>query len=117
MKKKWTVGEIQSLSIVTGDPFHYTGKWEKRFDPGMQAAKADWPMMQFLQNRKSNVIIHRSAKCKSCLISCFVYLNHCSICLIRYEQGQHQKFVNRRWTPQQGVSKSFINEHYWQEQE
>ena len=55
MKKKWTVGEIQSLSIVTGDPFHYTGKWEKRFDPGMQAAKADWPMMQFLQNRKSNV--------------------------------------------------------------
>ena len=55
MKKKWTVGEIQSLSIVTGDPFHYTGTWEKRFDPGMQAAKADWPMMQFLQNRKSNV--------------------------------------------------------------
>ena len=55
MKNKWTVGEIQSLSIVTGDPFHYTGKWEKRFDPGMQAAKADWPMMQFLQNRKSNV--------------------------------------------------------------
>ena len=46
---------IKLLSIVTGDPFHYTGKWEKRFDPGMQAAKADWPMMQFLQNRKSNV--------------------------------------------------------------
>ena len=52
---QWIFGAIKFLSIVTGDPFHYTGRWEKRFDPGMQAAKADWPMMQFLQNRKSNV--------------------------------------------------------------